>query len=207
MKSIDIRKRLPQSLAIKSVDNELYRIGCLCRPIDQTNDYNRGKGRHRIHHPILVNTILIIQMIKSIVSLVTNDIQLSIYLGDWPKLMDVDVNSHIALIFYTAFNISIHVIHAYNHIRGVDPSFLRVFQMMSGSLTPIEIGVTDERVIKGLIRRTKRWLTIIKGNCQYLAVVFGITLTIWPYLSLSIIELIIFGIPNTIFLALFSYYT
>ena len=207
MSSIDVRKRLPQSLAIKSVDNELYRIGCLCRPIDQTNDYNRGKGRHRIHHPILVNTILIIETIKSIVSLLSNDISLAIYLGDWPKLMGVDLNSHIAIIFFSAFNISIHVIHAYNHIRGVDPSFLRVFQMMSGSLTPIEIGVTDERVIKGLIRRTKRWLTIIKVNSKYLIVVFAISLIIWPYLSLSILELIIFGIPNTICFALYCHYT
>src|ERR1700735_1433603 len=94
MTSIDVSKRLPQSLAIKSVDNELYRIGCLCRPIDQTNDYNRGKGRHRIHHPILVNTILVIQGLKSILSLVSNDIQLAIYLGDWPKLMDMAINGY-----------------------------------------------------------------------------------------------------------------
>ena len=207
MTSIDVRKCLPQSLAIKSVDNELYRIGCLCRPIDQTNDYNRGKGRHRIHHPILVNTILTIQMIKSIVSLPSNDKQLGIYLGDWPMLMGVGFNTHITIILFTAFNISIHVIHAYNHIRGVDPSFLRVFQMMSGSLTPIEIGVTDERVIKELIRRTKIWIKIFKVNCQYLGMFFSITLAIWPYISLSIIELIIFGIPNTICFALYCHYT
>ena len=207
MASIDVRKCLPQSLAIKSVDNELYRIGCLCRPIDQTNDYNRGKGRHRIHHPILVNTILVIQVLKSIISLESDDKKLAIYLGDFSKLMDIAVNTHIAFILFTAFNLSIHVIHAYNHIRGVDPSFLRVFQMMSGSLTPIEIGVTDERVIKGLIRRTKRWLTIIKVNCRYLVVVFGIILIIWPYLRLSIIDLIIIGIPNTICSVLWSYYT
>src|SRR5580698_10086532 len=99
MVSIDVRKCLPQSLAIKSVDNELYRIGCLCRPIDQTNDYNRRKGWHRIHHPILVNTILVIQVLKSVISLVSNEITLAIYLGDWPKLMNIDLNTHITIIF------------------------------------------------------------------------------------------------------------
>ena len=146
-----MRKRLPESVAIKSVDNELYRIGCLCRSIDQKNDYNRDNDRHLIHHPIIIITIMVIELAKSIISLNSNDVNLAIYLGDWPKLMGIGFNSHITIIFTALFSISINLIHGYNHIRGVDPSFLRVFQMMSGSLTPIEIGVTDERLITLII--------------------------------------------------------
>ena len=204
MSSIDICQRLPQSLAIKSVDNELYRIGCLCRPIDQTND-DRGRGRHRIHHPILVNTLLIIQLFKCIINLSTNDIKIAIYLGDWPKLIGVDYSAHICIILLILFIAFVNLIHTYNHIRGVDPSFLRVFQMMSGSLTPIEIGVTDERVIKGLIRRTRSGVTIIKFNCNYLIVILSIIIVLYPYFHLQINQLI-FGILNAILFSLTAYF-
>ena len=102
MTSIDVSKRLPESVAIKSVDNELYRIGCLCRSPDQTND-DRGKGRHPIHHPILVFAVLVIELAKSIISLNSNDVNLAIYLGDFPMLTGVGYNMHIILIIFSLY--------------------------------------------------------------------------------------------------------
>ena len=128
MTSIDVLRRLPPFIAIKSVDNELYRIGCLCRSPDQTND-DRGKGRDRIHHPILVNVVLLIQLTKSVLSLTLDNRTLAIYLGDYAKLIGLGDNAHISISLWALLNIGIHVIHGYNHILGVDPSFLRVFQI------------------------------------------------------------------------------
>ena len=131
--SIDLDKPLPQSLVIKSVDNELYRIGCLCRSPDQRNGYNYKKSRNLFHNPIVVNIVLIIQLIKSIISLISENKMLSIYLGDWITLTGIGYIGHvIALLVYSLSLIS-QLIHYNNDRRGVDPTFLRVLQLMTSS--------------------------------------------------------------------------
>ena len=141
MSSISFDKHLPQSLVIKSVDNELYRIGCLCRSA------NQRKSRNLFHHPIVVNIALMIQLIKSIISFISDSELLSIYLGDVITLTGIGYNGLIVQLFFVISCLSLHLIHYNNDRRGVDPTFLRVLQLMSGSLTPREIGLTD-RVTK-----------------------------------------------------------
>ena len=60
----------------------------------------------------------------------------------------------ILLSFETLF---MQIVYYVNHKRGVEPTFLRVLGVMSGRLTPISIGLTDEMKAMKLISMSK-WL-------------------------------------------------
>src|SRR6266568_2201313 len=51
--------------------------------------------------------------------------------------------------------ISTQILHHYYHWRGRQPNYLGVFNMMSGMITPYSIGLTDEKTVRRLVRRTK----------------------------------------------------
>ena len=54
-------------------------------------------------------------------------------------------------------------VYYWNHNRGIEPTFVRVFQVMSGSLRPIDVGLTDENQWRSLLI-IARWLRPLYYN-------------------------------------------
>ena len=94
-----------------------------------------------------------------------------------------------------------------NDRRGVKPTFIRVLQVMSGSVPPSSVGLKDERIVKQLLR-TAKWLPLIKKNNEtVLPVMIIIFLTVFHLISMDIKRALIYGIYPIIMNTLWGYYT
>ena len=163
MTSFKVNKVLPENLIIKSVDNHLYRIG-----INHVNN-SEVNDRNIIHNPILIAIVCWIQVFKNILHLTYSgfsDYNMFLYLGDWPRLMGMRYHFNAASLLVAILAISSHIIWFINYRNGIKPTFLHVFQMMSGKVSPKSIGLTNQSDIIFLLKQTRRLIKItqIKRN-------------------------------------------
>ena len=70
----------------------------------------------------------------------------------------------LAIILILILTLSSQLIYYYNHRNGIKPTFLRVFQMMSGLVTPKSIGLFEEKDIKKLIKTNGKLFKITMLN-------------------------------------------
>lgn len=103
--------------------------------------------------------------------------------------------------------VMLHTNQDNNVVTGVEPTFLRIFRMISGRMTPRSVGLNDFRQIKKLIGQTKTLFflltLVVKGSVP----LFGSLMVIVPYLSeCTVQQTIVFGIPNALHFILSCYY-
>ena len=203
MESFDANKILPTIVSLKSVDNHLFRIGLSFN--HYTNEESRKK-RHFLYNPILINCVYFIQIIKSIVNLIVLDPKLVIWSGDFARALGIRIHYNIILILYSSMSLSSSLIWYYNYINGVKPEHLHLFQVMSGQIPPNNLGLNDREQIKSLIERTKLLVKIAYFNSICIAS-FGFVLVLGTMTEASLLEYLLFGIPNTIFFVTYLHYT
>jgi len=201
MENIDINKVLPQHLSIMSLDNHLYRIGLCITP------YGSNKRRAFINTPIIVFINVVIYWFKFIACiLITNEFVLRV-LADFAHFMAIRVHFNLAALLFTTSCILIQITYYYNYRNGVKPTFLRVFQMMSGSKTPKSVGLTNQTQIFALIRRTRILYKIIKLNNERIIPIMAFSLIILTFaFNTSLNELLMFGIPNAFIFMVIAYH-
>ena len=152
MSQIHPNKCLPPELTIESVDDILYRIG-LCF----TSVRVRPK-RHFINHPSIVFIVTSIVMIANIITALVSEEkkQIIIALGNVGHFIGIRQLYSILLSLASMITLLSQLCYYYNYRNGIKPSFLRVFQMMSGRVPPIRLGLTNEIEIKRLLRITAK---------------------------------------------------
>ena len=202
IESFDANKVLPTNVLLKSVDNHLFRIGLSFN--HYTNDESRKK-RHFLNNPILINSVLFIQLIKCIINLNILDPMLVIWTGDFARALGFRVHHNIVNLLLIAMTMSSSLIWYYNYSNGIEPQHLRLFQVMSGHIPPKHLGITEEKQILPLIKRTK--LLIIATNFNsFFCVTFAIVLILATMTKATLLEYLFFGIPNIVHYSLFCYY-
>ena len=98
------------------------------------------------------------------------------------------------------------MVYYYNHSIGVKPTFIRVIQVLSGSITPSSVGLNNSTQVRQLLKIAK-WLPLLKKNNTILLpsicllAIFLMHLTSYNFIS----SLIIFIYP-AIFNSLWCYY-
>jgi len=197
---IEPDKHLPENIAIKSAGSHLYLIGL-------SNFKIGSKTRNAFHNPILIFAINSIQAIKFILSLLfsrrNSIIRTLIADGAYYLEAILHLNSATLLLAILALLTQIH-----NYFNQNELSFLKPLQMISGSISPQSIGFTQIQDIKSLLKMTK-----ISFFVSYLFTMIAIPFVAFTfsfvslYLNLSLIEFIVFGIPNTILWTLYAYYS
>ena len=153
---------LPQELTIDSVDEHLYRIGLCLTP----NRHNTR--RSLIFHPILITIVTIIFTILRIASIFTDNRWLLLLLGDIGQFFGMRIYMNLAFISLTSFTISSQLIYYYNNNLYIKPTFLTLFHMMSGSVSPQIIGLNDEHQVIKLLSLSRKLFIIVKYQCQYI---------------------------------------
>ena len=144
MAKIICSKVLPKSLQIQSAYNQLYRIGlCLKRP------KIKPLKRYPFSKPIFIAFIFWYYLLTNVLLLINNGKNESIVLifGDFSQVIGFGIHFKLAVIIFFVFNISNQCIYYYNYCKGIEPTFLSVFEMMSGLVTPNSIGHTIRRTI------------------------------------------------------------
>ena len=155
MNNFDPNVILPQNVIISSAENNLYRIG-LC--LTSRNDLNRNK----LHNPLLIFSVNLIVFIKCLISLFSpNDYKyLFIIIGDFSYLLGIRIYLIITVFLYILLAITSQLIYYYNYKNDIKPTFLKVFEMMSGLVSPKSIGLTNEKQIYKLIKLSKKLFII-----------------------------------------------
>ena len=160
---------IPQSLIAKNADDILYRIG-LC-----PTSLNDRPNRRPIDHPIRAFVIVSVAMIQKLISLSLSDEDYKLGVWGFTGYFG-DVRHHFDLFFVLILFLSLssQLIYYWNHINGVRPTFLRLFQMMTGSVAPKDIGLTDKHFIRLLCKRTDILCKVIRFNNRF--VITGLAL-------------------------------
>jgi hypothetical protein len=99
------------------------------------------------------------------------------------------------------------LIYYWNHKTGVEPTFLRLFQVMSGSLPPNAIGLTDQTLITTLCRRTNLWFRLIRLNNDKFILFCAFFYTMAPYVvKTNMFYTLMYGIPNALLFVIWGHY-
>jgi hypothetical protein len=198
MESLDVYKPLPQSIAFNSIDNHLYRIGL------SLISKNHEK-RSRFYNPLLIFSVNVICLIKCIISLILSEEneKLLIINGDFAHFLGS--KTHLNAAGFLAFLLTLiqQLIFYYNTKKNINPKYYKVYDMMSGLVSPKSIGLTNGEEIYKLIKQSKLWFSFCKYNNQILLPIFALSANLLPFvLNCSALDTIIFGIPHSLLYAM-----
>ena len=201
MNEIKCNELLPKSLRIYSAENQLYRIGlCLKRPKIATK-------RHCYSKPIFIAFIIWYYLLTLMITLKNNGKNefIVLFFGDFSQIIGIGKHYKIATIIWLIFVISNQCIYYYNYWKGIEPTFLSVFEMMSGLVTPNSIGLSDPQSVYRLVKTSKTLFSITTFVTTRTIPLSGF-LILYPYLmNTTILETILYGMPNLIAVSLIAY--
>jgi hypothetical protein len=198
METLDVNKPLPQSIAFNSIDNHLYRIGLSL--ISKNH-----KKRSRFYNPLLISSVNIICLIKCVVSLILSEEneKLLIINGDFAHFLGSKTHFNVAGLLIFLLTLIQQLIYYYNSKNDINPTYLKVYDMMSGLVSPKSIGLTNGEEIYKLIKQSKLWFSLFRCNNQILGPIFALSISLLPFvLNCSALDTIIFGIPHSLLYAL-----
>ena len=157
----DPNKRLPEALVIKSKGNHLYKIGLSLFS-------NEMFVKDRILNPIFVFINVILLIIRSIVViLIPQEYEhLMPFIGDIFIGMKVKIPGNLIMITVGSFAIFSQLLHYYEYKKNLKPTYLKVFDVISGKIPPISIGLTNEFHIHLMVRRFKYLLRLCELSCN-----------------------------------------
>ena len=201
MSRIDCNHVLPQELTIESIEDVLYYIG-----LSQHSVREQPK-RPTINNPIFITTFVTILLIMKVVSQFTDDELTLVLLTQFGHYMNVKIYINLCFVFLSLILLFAEANYYRNDKQGVKPNFVRVFQVMSGSVAPSSVGLRDEREVKQLLRRAK-WLPMIKKNNQIiLPLMCNLFLLGFFMFSMNIERAVYYGIFPVIMNSLWGYFT
>jgi len=151
MKHFSSYSVLPEELVIPSVDDLLYEIG-LCL----TSVRERPK-RRAIDSPIVIAIVSIIMLITRIINIfnVNNNPIIFVLMGDVGRYFSMALHWNCSLFLANLMAFTSQLVYYYNYKRGIKPTFVRVFQMMSGLVTPSSVGLYRETDITRRVGQKK----------------------------------------------------
>ena len=144
---------LPNKLIIKDSGNHFYKCGLSPIRFDGQNE----SPYHRYYRLVILVTY-IIYITNGVISLIFaayGDINyriISIIIGDvFYNIPSIRVHWNVMVLHFAALGIITQIIHHNMDVNAT--SWFRIFNMMSGKIKPIDIGLTDEKIIMKIIKR------------------------------------------------------
>ena len=200
---MDLSQPIPSNLRIKTASDHLYLRGL-------SYIQNGPEKRHFIYNPKLIFAILVTHLLKNTVLITTSgDVnrQLVTVLVDLSYYLRMQFIGNVACIIFNLLNFASMLIYWLNYERGIALTFLRVFDMICGQISPKDIGLTSEAQVVSLVRRADVMFKAIRVFVDRIAIVMiGIIYSVPGFHNSSLIEFFFNVIPNTIWYELFIHY-
>ena len=192
---IDVNKCLPPELTVQSVDDILYRIGLTFESTQLSTK------RRLFSKPLFIFISSLMILIKDCILFYLSDDHVEIFIYFNAYLISMRRICHLITISTEALIISSQLIYYYNYRNGIKPTFLRVFQIMSGLVSPKSLGLTNQSEIIKLVYKTKRLFKITKlflhlilpGTCF-------LTTAVYVTNGYTLEDILFYGLPNALFL-------
>ena len=189
---------IPPELVIKDCDELLYEIG-LCL----TSLRERPK-RWPINNPVFIAIINSIYLSERVVSILVpeSERQILLLVGEIGLYFDIKVQWNLFLILASMIGLSSQTLYYYNYRKGIKPTFLRVFQVMSGSVAPLSVGLNHRRDIRKLLR-FKPVFQILVFHYRVLPYVMPFGIVMISYIvNEDLSTAIIYGVPNALWMGI-----
>ena len=200
---MDLCEPIPVNLRVESASRHLYIRGL-------SHIQNGPEKRHFIYNPKLIFGVLFIHLIKNTILITTSgDVnrQLVTVLADYSYYLKIQIVLNAVLIFANLLALSTMFIYWLNYKRGIVPTFLRVLDMISGEISPKDIGLTSEAQVVSLVRRADVMFKVIQLFIDRIVVIIGLLVYCVPgFQNSSIVEFIVYVIPNCIWYEFFLHY-
>ena len=201
MNNFNPNQCLSPHLAIRGVDDILYEYGISLTSVSE------GTKRSRINNPKLIFFVLIIQIVKSIVILMTynNDIQSLQILGDIGVYFGIRTLWSLLVILGTLMAVLIQMVYYMNNRMGLLNEHYAILQMISGRQSPSSFGIFQYNDVLKILKYSK----LCNWNKINTKVFFnlGTFVEIFPYCLYTTLPIIMtLGIINTIIYATFIKY-
>ena len=203
MYKLDPNVCLPPELLVDKADDKLYRIG-LC-----PNSVREQPKRHPINHPLCAFIVVSLFLVERLTTCALPHESIYFYsmMGSMGYLWGVGQHLDSCFILVTILSLSTQAIYWWNDKKGIEPTFLRLFQMLSGSVAPIKLGITDQRLIFRMTKTYNNWYAIIGLNVDYVISILPSSCLILTYAwRTDWRQTILLGIPNTILFGLWAHY-
>ena len=194
MESFDVNKPLPLDIALNSAESLLYRIGLNLFKIN-------GQKRSIFHNPLLIFIVNSIAITKSIISLLMTEDNEAIFIimGDFSYFFGLRIHYNVASGLIYLLTLTSQLIYFYNYMKGIRPTYLKVFEMMSGLVSPKSIGLINKEEIYKMLKIYKILFKICELNARKIAPMVGFLIDIIPYvMNCSIGDTILYGIPHSL---------
>ena len=187
---------LSKELRISSAGKHFYRYGLSLYPNGCTN-------RSKLFHPILVFTISLAYFIRCLISIYWTQLpdkpfKYYLFIGDFAFFINLSFHLNIAFMLEYFIIIFTQILSYYNYVLDIRPNYMRVFDMMSAVITPKAIGLTDETIIRDILKRSR-----IAFNCW--EIIFKISIIIcflFPlfafYTRVSLLDMLLIGLPHSL---------
>jgi hypothetical protein len=203
MDSFDASKFLPQNIVLNGAQNLLYRIGL--------NLISNGPEKRRIfYNPLLIfnlNIAIVIKSIASVLMPVENGKLLSFF-GDFTHFYGAKIHLNIFIIFIHSFALIPQIIDFYNYKNGIKQTYLKVFEMMSGLISPKSIGLTNKEEIYKMMKVSKTLFSLGKSNFEICLPLIVFLMSFVPFIiNCSLLDIILFGIPQSILFTVCVHYS
>ena len=186
-------------LIIPFADKYLYKIGL------SLTKHDSNVKRKWIFNPILIFFTSSLFITFKIITLFVNEENeyIFIILGDFGYLLNISIDCNLMFILSTTLIFGSQILYYYNHKNGIKPTFLKVFQMMAGLVTPLSIGLTNQTEIISFVKRFNQLLKFMKINTNLISIISLTPLLITYAIKTSLINTILFGLPNAILMSIY----
>lgn len=167
---------------IENFDHYLYKIGLLLTPI------RPEIRRSLVYNPIIISLTLITVLFERLLSLfVNNQVYLAI-LGEFGHFFGIKIQWSLMISLLCLFGLSSQLIYFVNYYRGIYPTYLGVFQVLSSSNDSSDMMNIEHKTI--LLKITRKLSKIVDKFCKLVFILtFFITLMPWVLYG-STIEII-----------------
>ena len=143
------------------MENILYKIGL------SLDSNNSSVKRGLLNNPVLIFINTVIILLFTIISLLTNDINVLIIIGDIGHVLHFKVHQAIIMIICCSMIIAYQIISFIAHRRGERLPFINLMQALSGSLNPRSIGIRNQSEFNRLKKVSKRLYTFLTYHSTF----------------------------------------
>jgi hypothetical protein len=200
MNDFDVEKPLPSVIAIKSVENHLYRIGLSLFSFG-------SQTRNRFHNPFFISFIISITILKSITAILMKEDKYRLLLiGDFTYFLNGRYFINPIIILWCLLALFSQILHYWKYYKNESPSYLKPFEMICGLVSPKSIGLINKEDIHQLLKRSKLMFKITSFLKLSLSIA-AFCMSLIPLILNCPLPLILVGVFWAVLYTAFAYFS
>jgi hypothetical protein len=161
MNTFKANKRLPPDIIIHSAETHMFHIGLSLFE-------NESTKRTKLHNPVFITLVNTISLMRCIISLLLpqENEKPFIIIGNFSYFLGIRVHFNLAYGLYILLALTSQLLHYINYKNDIKPIYLKPFTMMSGLISPQNIGLTNRDKIYKLIKLSKLTFFVCRFNAD-----------------------------------------